>query len=62
MNTKKLSIFVILSLSIATVAMGTAGFSLVSPVFLVATIMTMVGRNARTMVTTTVTTQKGIKN
>ena len=33
MNTKKISIFVILSLSIATVAMGTAGFSLVSPVF-----------------------------
>ena len=33
MNTKKISIFVILSLSIATVVMGTAGFSLVSPVF-----------------------------
>ena len=33
MNTKKISIFVILSFSIATVAMGTAGFSLVSPVF-----------------------------
>jgi hypothetical protein len=33
MNTKKISIFVILSLSIATVAMGTTGLSLVSPVF-----------------------------
>ena len=33
MNTKKISMFVILSLSIATVVMGTAGLSLVSPVF-----------------------------
>jgi hypothetical protein len=33
MYTKKISIFVILSLSIATVVMGTAGLSLVSPVF-----------------------------
>ena len=33
MYTKKIGIFVILSLSIATVAMGTAGLSLVSPVF-----------------------------
>ena len=33
MNTKKISMFVILSLSIATVAMGTTGMSLVSPVF-----------------------------
>ena len=33
MNTKKISIFVILSLSIATVAVGTAGLSLISPVF-----------------------------
>jgi hypothetical protein len=33
MKTKKISIFVILSLSIATVAMGTTGLSLVSPVF-----------------------------
>ena len=33
MNTKKISIFVILSLSVATVAMGTTGLSLVSPVF-----------------------------
>jgi hypothetical protein len=33
MCTKKIGMFVILSLSIATVAMGTAGLSLVSPVF-----------------------------
>ena len=33
MYTKKIGILVILSLSIATVAMGTTGFSLVSPVF-----------------------------
>jgi hypothetical protein len=33
MYTKKIGMFVILSLSIATVAMGTAGLSLVSPVF-----------------------------
>ena len=33
MYTKKIGIFVILSLSIATVVMGTTGISLVSPVF-----------------------------
>jgi hypothetical protein len=33
MYTKKIAMLVILSLSIATVAMGTAGLSLVSPVF-----------------------------
>ena len=33
MNEKKISMFVILSLSIATVAMGTTGMNLVSPVF-----------------------------
>src|SRR6476619_7523457 len=33
MYAKKIGMFVILSLSIATVAMGTAGLSLVSPVF-----------------------------
>ena len=33
MNKKKISMFVILSLSIATVVMGTTGMSLVSPVF-----------------------------
>ena len=33
MDTKKIGIFAILSLSIATVAMGTSGYSLVSPVF-----------------------------
>lgn len=33
MRTKKLGMLVILSLSIATVTMGTAGLSLVSPVF-----------------------------
>ena len=33
MNKKKISTFVILSLSIATVVMGTTGMSLVSPVF-----------------------------
>ena len=33
MYTKKIGILVILSLSIATVAMGTTGMSLVSPVF-----------------------------
>jgi hypothetical protein len=33
MNTNKIGMLVVLSLSIATVTMGTAGFSLVSPVF-----------------------------
>ncbi|MGB8448699.1 MAG: hypothetical protein WCE25_03190 [Nitrososphaeraceae archaeon] len=33
MYTKKIGMFVILSLSIATVVMGTAGLNLVSPVF-----------------------------
>jgi hypothetical protein len=33
MHTKKIGMLVILSLSIATVAMGTTGLSLVSPVF-----------------------------
>lgn len=33
MYTKKIGMLVILSLSIATVAMGTTGFSLVSPVY-----------------------------
>ena len=58
MNTNKIGMLVVLSLSLATVTMGTAGLSLVSPVF--------AGgdhhdhghdrRNARTMVTTTVMT------
>ena len=33
MNTKKISMFVILSLSIATVVVGTTGSNIVSPVF-----------------------------
>ena len=33
MNTNKIGVLVVLSLSIATVTMGTAGLSLVSPVF-----------------------------
>ena len=33
MNTKKIGMFVILSLSIATAVMGTAGSNIVSPVF-----------------------------
>ena len=33
MNTNKIGMLVVLSLSIATVTMGTAGLSLVSPVF-----------------------------
>ena len=33
MNTNKIGMFVILSLTIATVTMGTAGLSLVSPAF-----------------------------
>ena len=61
MNKKKISMFVILSLSIATVVMGTTGMSLVSPVFAGGD-HNDGGRNARTMMTTTVTIQKRIKN
>ena len=51
MYTKKIGMLVILSLSIATVVMGTAGLNLVSPVFAGGDHMR---RNVRTMMTTTV--------
>ena len=54
MYTKKIGMFVILSLSIATVAMGTAGLSLVSPVFAGGDHHDHGRRNARITVTTTV--------